>query len=478
MLFLQKGNKMKQILRIWAVILFTSAICIRFFYASPFAATWDEVDFTLALKQYDILAMQPHFPGYPFFILGGMITHLFIENPVQSLGIFNAIMALSAAFPMYWIARHYVSRTSALIVVAVLQTSGYFSILVTQPMSEGAALAIVWWYIWSIERAFRTKRFQTQFWPVLFFALLMGIRLSYAPFGIVLILLLWQQWHEEKWRFIILFCTTVLSQLVWVSALIWNIGGITGLWKISFGFVEGHFTEWGGAVTETSEPLISRFCRLLSENIIFAGIGMHSYYLVGFFLSFLFLFVLQWKNIRCYPKVIIALGSFYFLWNLLGQNIDKPRHSYPIVAMFLCVFAISWLKRHRGIVLLLFATSQLIVSIPLMKEQQVEVPATYQLASYLEGKQQSFIVYTWEETRVMEYLQMPYEHKRFYTYDYFLQDKKYHKNDTIYVTNHLIEGFEKQGIDIKGQMEQVAVFRSNPLFDPVYHKIVLYRWKK
>lgn len=78
---------MKQVLRIWAVVLFTSAICIRFFYVSPFAATWDEVDFTLALKQYDILAMQPHFPGYPFFILGGMITHLFIENPVQSLGV-------------------------------------------------------------------------------------------------------------------------------------------------------------------------------------------------------------------------------------------------------------------------------------------------------------------------------------------------------------------------------------------------------
>ena len=136
---------MKQVLRIWAVVLFTSAICIRFFYVSPFAATWDEVDFTLALKQYDILAMQPHFPGYPFFILGGMITHLFIENPVQSLGGFNAIMALSAAFPMYWIARHYVSKTSALIVVAVLQTSGYFSILVIQLMSEVAALAFCCW---------------------------------------------------------------------------------------------------------------------------------------------------------------------------------------------------------------------------------------------------------------------------------------------------------------------------------------------
>ena len=111
-----------------------------------------------------------------------------------------------------------------------------------------------------------------------------------------------------------------------------------------FWICRGHFTEWGGAVTGTSEPLISRLYRLLSENIIFAGIGIHSYYLVGFFLFFLFLFVLQWKNIRCYPKVLIALVAFYFLWNLFGQNIDKPRHSYPIVAMLLCILAISWLK--------------------------------------------------------------------------------------------------------------------------------------
>lgn len=113
-----------------------------------------------------------------------------------------------------------------------------------------------------------------------------------------------------------------------------------------------------------------------------------------------------------------------------------------------------------------------------MQEQKEGIPATYQLASYLQEQQQPFIVYTWEETRVMEYLHVSYEHKRFYTYEYFLQDTKYHQNDTIYVTNHLIEGFQKQGIGITDKVEQVASFHSNPLFDPVYSEIVLYEWKK
>ncbi len=52
------------------IVLFT--VCASYFvYASPFAATWDEVDFALALDRYDLLAMQPHFPGYPYFILAG-----------------------------------------------------------------------------------------------------------------------------------------------------------------------------------------------------------------------------------------------------------------------------------------------------------------------------------------------------------------------------------------------------------------------
>ena len=83
---------MKQVLRIWAVILIISVICIRFSMQVRLR-TWDEVDFTLALKQYDILAMTP-FPRVSFFILGDDNIY-FIENPVQSLGIFNAIMALA-----------------------------------------------------------------------------------------------------------------------------------------------------------------------------------------------------------------------------------------------------------------------------------------------------------------------------------------------------------------------------------------------
>lgn len=32
-------------------------------HVNSFASTWDQVDYALALDRYDLMAMQPHFPG-------------------------------------------------------------------------------------------------------------------------------------------------------------------------------------------------------------------------------------------------------------------------------------------------------------------------------------------------------------------------------------------------------------------------------
>lgn len=470
--------------RIAASISIIAAAIIRFLYASPFSSTWDQVDFALALYKYDITNMQPHFPGYPFFILGGIAIHYWIDNPAQALAIFNAVLALTAMFPMYKLACRYVTVTQAFVVVALLQTSSYFSILVTQSMSEGAALSIVWWYIWVLMIAFERREFRFQILPLVLFALLMGIRLSYAPFGIGIVFLLLCRHNRNAVRVVSLILFAALLQSVWVSALVLNVGGIDGLFKLAFGFVGGHFTEWGGAVTETTEPLVSRLYRLVVTNIIYVGVLSQSL-VSGVILVLLIIFLVFRRKKELHREMkgetwlLLTITVIYFLWNLLAQNIDKPRHSYPIVMLLLFLFAVSSIKMRpvSQWLLLAFSVAQLITGFAFVKEQASQEPATYQLARYLEEQKQPLIVYTWEETRVMDYLRVSYEHKRFYTYDYYLQDKKYRQNDTIYVTNHLIDGFRKQGARIEGNLKKVAEFRSNSLFDPVYSEIILYEWR-
>src|SRR6476661_2048936 len=80
-------------------------------HVNVFASTWDQVDFALALDRYDLMAMQPHFPGYPYFIIGGYLIHQFVENKVAALTIFNILFYFSALFPMYKLSRKYVSRS-------------------------------------------------------------------------------------------------------------------------------------------------------------------------------------------------------------------------------------------------------------------------------------------------------------------------------------------------------------------------------
>lgn len=470
----------KRIIAFGAVLCMLLSVLFRFMYPSPFAATWDDVDFALALDKYDLSAMQPHFPGYPFFILGGMVVYLFVVNPAEALAIFNTCMLVSAVIPMYALARRRMEWNAALLATAVLQTGSYLSILAAQPMSEGMAIAVLWWYLWSLETAFRKECLRYQIPPLMFFALLMGVRLSYAPFGFGLLLLWLHDWKRQKARVLPLIGLAALLQCIWVGALVWNVGSVDGLLKLAFGFIGGHFTEWGGAVTETSEPVWSRLYRLVFENIIWTGLFAHSIALAGVFLFLFAVFVLQWKNIRFamrQDRLFLILTAVYFLWNLFAQNIDKPRHSYPIVMLLLfMVISIMLQRKQLMLPLFLFASAQTGIGALLIQEQAAVPPATYQLAGYIAEQSSEAIVYTWEETRVMEYLRVPYEHKRFYQYAYFLQDKKYHPNDTIYVTNHLLAGFRGQGVKMDGHLEKVKVFRSNPLFDPVYSEIVLYRW--
>ncbi len=68
---------------------------------------------------------------------------------------------------------------------ALVQSLSYVMLIVSQPMSEGSALALLWWYVWSLERALHSDRVHVQWLPLLLFSIMLGIRLSYIPLGLV-----------------------------------------------------------------------------------------------------------------------------------------------------------------------------------------------------------------------------------------------------------------------------------------------------
>jgi hypothetical protein len=480
--FLGNNRFMSYLLTFISIIGFSLLAYMGLKYASPYAATWDQVDFALALSRYDLLAMQPHFPGYPYFILGGMMVNAFIENPAKALSMFNVFMMLLATIPIFLLAKKYYDSEAAWLITCLLQSSSFLMLIVTQPMSEGAAIAVLWWYLWAIQVAKERGTWFSHILPLLLLSIMLGIRLSYLPFAVALLFLWYDDWKKYKKikRILVMLFVTLLFQLIWIGAVAFTEGSITGFLKLAFAFTSGHFQEWGGAVTAENDSIFQRLFTLIFYNVLWTGIASQNMWLLITYIVLVF-FIVR-KNIEAtrIPNWLLVTGITYLLWAWLAQNVDKPRHVVPLTAVILFCIWVHYFRFGTSMYKKWAALCVFIVQVTVggihIYDQAIHLPATYQLTYDLQNEDKPFVVYTWEETRVMEYLDADFIHKRVFHFDVFLQDKVNYKHATIYLTDHVVKGFMAQGISLEGHLRKVKNYKSSTLADPVYGEITLYQW--
>lgn len=454
-------------------------------FLNPYVSSWDQVDFSLAVKRYDLMAMQPHFPGYPFFILGGKVVHLLVASPSQALTAFNILFYASSLFPIYKITRSFLGRSFAMFATAIIYSTSYCIITVNQPMSEGAALSALWWYLWGILIALRSNKTRDILLPLALLSLLLGIRLSYMPFSVgILFVFYWKVKNDDRSiREIIHFSIyAVIFQLIWIIALIVSEGGLIGFIKLSLAFTSGHFNDWGGAV-DTSEFNIFHRLFMLFKNIFWTGIAGESLITAAIYillLIFILYSVFQKKQYDSFLTVLYVMFVSYFGWALLAQNIEKARHVLPLVIVLILLLCIRLFAKKVPILTLLISLvllgQQVYKDVVLLRAEVTDRPAIYKMNEYIEKNDKPVILYTWEETRVLQYLQVPYKHKRIETFQLFQYDSKYYRGRTVLLTDKVVQGFISQGIPMDGRVKKVANFQSNQLFDPVYHEITVYEW--
>lgn len=499
-------------LALFAAAVIAGVTCLSIVYASPFARTWDEVDFTLALHRYDLLAMQPHFPGYPYFILGGWFINQWMNNPVKALSVFNTLAALSSVLPMFLLANRLTgSGIKSLLLPALVLSSPYIWLMSSRPMSECAGMALLWWFLWSIRFAIdRPGSLLRHSLALLMFGFLMGTRLSFFPYGLALVPLWYGIWKygARGWRrWLRLGCSALaalLFQLLWIAGLVLSEGTLAGFWKLSIAFVEGHFSEWGGGVISTPMPLGERIYQLIGHNLLGSAL-LGGSILIGFWLVLMVaaavigrrfaLPVVQGNENRLYIFWLVGCAVLYTLWALFGQNIEKPRHIVPVVAPILLLMFAFIIRTTEGLrtpthgkrllriaptilyaLLISLISIQVVYGAQLQKRQAVEEPAVYQLHDYVSSLQEPLLLFTWEETRVLQYLQADYDHKRIYTYGYFQALAGANPERRVLLTDHVVRGFEQQGKSVKEHVKQIAEFKSDPLFDPAYAHVILYEW--
>jgi hypothetical protein len=397
--------------------------------------------------------------------------------------------------------------------------------MAARPMSECAGIAVLWWYLWSVRQAVEHPKSNSWHSLVLvLFGLLMGTRLSFFPFGAA-ILLLWADQYklnaDRRGRKLMLALSVMaasLIQLVWIVGLALSEGTLSGFWKLSIAFVKGHFSEWGGGIVSTNMPFGQRVVKLLGSNLI-GDVLLSRSVVIGLFLLLLLaaVFTGQWLlrrrksvpsdggllqqlelNNRRFTVWLITCIGLYLLWALFGQNIEKPRHISPVAGPLLLLFYAAairtsyslWNMRGnagKGFVALSMTISivlsgllitQLVHGAGLLRNQAEELPAVYQLHNYVSGLKPPIVLYTWEETRVLQYLQADYENRRIQTFNYFNALVADSSGKRVLLTDHVLHGFEQQDPRVRSQVTPIAEFKSNGLFDPVYANITLYEWKQ
>ncbi|WP_100402166.1 glycosyltransferase family 39 protein [Bacillus sp. FJAT-42315] len=445
-------------------------------------STWDQVDFALGVIRFDLLTMQPHFPGYPFFILAATVVNAVVKDAEFAISMWNKAIYLTSLYPLFKLAKHSLPTVPAFLTAIVIHCLPFSLIMMQQPISEPMALSIFFWFLWSLMRAFERGTREAGVWPMLLLAILFGVRLSYvAAFVAIIVYWIWYWKKTNDGRGIVFqLVLLIAANLAWVSALISNVGSLKTFIDIALGFTDGHFTEWGGTAIASDASLFERIHYLLFYNMLWSGTFVEHFALTlvlgGTLLAAFFNKNKEKSDIVWFSWFAVFLS--YFLWVLFAQNIDKPRHSLPLISLLplLLLTKVSW-KRWFTVAVAITIVVEVTIAIPLLKEQANDSLAVIQATNYLEEVQEPFIVYTWEETRVFEYRQVSFPHKRLFSYDHFIADASLQRNRHIYLTDKVVHGFEQQtGQSLTNQLTKKAEFTSNHLFDPVYDQVILYEW--
>ncbi|MBW3111799.1 hypothetical protein KYJ26_08155 [Bacillus sp. MCCB 382] len=462
-----------------------SVFILQVIWVPAYASTWDMVDFALGVIHFDMYQMQPHFPGYPYFILGGKAFHMLVRDPVQALSFFNIFMYGSAVIPLFLLVKRLVTPSYTVMATAFIYSSSFTILMVNQPMSEGAAIGMMWWYIWSLVLAHEKSHNGYIILPLFLFSLLLGTRLSYLALGIGILMMLYTKWKSGLLKIMDLFVyvlITILFQLLWVSGISMSEGGFDSFLRLALSFTNGHFQEWGGAIGASDLSLLDRMVKLLFVNTIWVGGSGESVILLLLLVGSFFLLRRIKLGNRHMISILVLLAGSYFLWALFAQNVMKPRHALPLIGIswfFITVMLFSRKRTREGsLFLILFLLLQVFHTGKLLYTHTSEVPVVYQMAAYLEETDRPLVVYTWEESRVLEYLDVPFIHKKVQTYEVFATDAGYYPDRAIYLTDKVVEGFKHQGISVDDFIKVEKHFHSSELIDPIYHDLTLYKWEK
>ena len=400
--------------RAWAAVLL-ACVASRLTTRITYIEDPDSLRFALSVAdEYDLAALQPHFPGYPVFWAAAELFAV----PTGSFSVaFALVGGLSTAGLLWALLRLWgvpLRSVEGVVLTGLVTFNPLLWLMGTRYMPDlmGTAGALATLAaLFAALRAWSSRAAQDRAeaqdhaavqWAVAGMAgagLLAGLRLSYVPMVVVPVLVV--LWHVDRRGQQVLAGT--VGVLVWLVPMILD----TGFWTlvdVAWGQTTGHFTEFGGTVQtapDLSRRVLGTVKGLWADGLGGWWPGRHPL-TIAVSLGVLGTGGLGawrlWKDDFLSSRRVWLLGAsalLYGVWIFFFQNvIHKSRHVLPLLPLLLLLLAAGgaalWRARWTGRRVLLiglggtYATVTLVLAL-----QHMDPSAIAQAKTYVERQTQT-----------------------------------------------------------------------------------------
>lgn len=389
------------------IILFLFCIVSRLYTTIYYIADPDSLRFALAIQEYDLVKLQPHFPGYPVFCFVAKLLTMLCGKFSLAFSIIGGISTFIIIWSLLQINKLLKLEIHPILITILLFFNPMIWLMGNRYMPDlmGLSLCLLAFYFF-IQSYISTHKISV----VLFIAtigLLAGTRLSYLPLLIIPAIYSLLFFPYKKLQLLI----GIIAILIWfVPMLIYT--GWNNLIEVATAQSSGHFYEWGGTVI--SEPnYLQRFYALI-RNITADGMG--AYWIGRNYLTLVPMlvvlvsvpFAILYVKLAGRPKtevgsyfglrssdprlygLIVSSFIVYAVWIFFYQNIlYQSRHVLPLVIV--CVFLVALgltqlIKKKRFIIIpvILVLLIQMGITFKLAMQQQSPT-AIAQTSAYLKN---------------------------------------------------------------------------------------------
>lgn len=332
--------------RAWGALL---VLCIasRLLGAIYYVEDLDSLRFALAVVDYDVTRLQPHFPAYPVFCFAAKVLYALTGRYAPAFAILGGLSTFAILFFTLGLARIRVASPPGLIAAFLLLFNPLLWLMSNRWMPDAMGVSFVLASLWCLER--RERRHAV--WGSFIAGLSLGARLSYAP--LVLAPLLFRL--KEPGRRLHLLGAGAAGAALWLVPLI-AVTGWPELVQAAQAQTRGHFTDFGG--TLSTEPGALQRCAAIFRSLWADGFGLYwpGRHLLTACTAAALLAILAagWRGVARRVDSRVLLGAplvaclLYLGWIFLFQNVlHKSRHVLPLLPFLVLVpaYAGDWILR-------------------------------------------------------------------------------------------------------------------------------------